>query len=113
MSTGAQKIRLWREKPHVMVRELFGVTPDPWQQEVLEAFPARPRIAMKASVGPGKSCCMAWLAWNFLLTRAHCNCAATSISSDNLKDGLWKEMAYWRGKSPLLQDQFEITSERI
>lgn len=113
MSPGAEKIRLWRERPDVMVRELFGATPDGWQDDVLRAFPNKPRIAMKASVGPGKSTVMAWLGWNFLLTRAHCNIAATSISSDNLKDGLWKEMSFWRGKSKLLQDQFEITSERI
>lgn len=111
--TAAEAIRRWRERPDIFVRELFGATPDAWQDEVLQAFPHRPRIAMKASVGPGKSCVMAWLAWNFLLTRAHCNCAAVSISADNLKDGLWKEMSFWRGKSPLLLDQFEITSERI
>lgn len=113
MTPAAEKIRLWREKPQVMVRELFGVTPDAWQDEILTAFPTRPRQAMKASKGPGKTATLSWLGWNFLLTRAHCNIAATSISSDNLRDGLWKEMSYWRGKSPLLQDQFEITSERI
>jgi hypothetical protein len=111
--SAAAKLALWREKPQVMVRQLFGVTPDPWQEEVLEAFPHKPRQAMKASKGPGKTATLSWLGWNFLLTRAHCNIAATSISSDNLRDGLWKEMSYWRGKSPLLQDQFEITSERI
>ena len=103
----------WRYKPQVFVREVFGATPDAWQDKVLEAFPHHPRIAMKASKGPGKTCVEAWLAWNFLLTRPHPNIAGVSISADNLRDNLWKEMAVWLNKSPLLQQMFEYQKERI
>jgi phage terminase large subunit len=68
---------------------------------------------MKASKGPGKSTILSWLAWNFLLTRPHPNIAATSISGDNLRDGLWKEMSKWQQKSPLLQEMFVWQKERI
>lgn len=112
-SLAAAKIALWREKPQVMVRDLFGVTPDPWQDKALAAFPTTPRMAMKASKGPGKTALLAWCAWNFLLTRTHPNIAATSISADNLRDNLWKEMAHWRNKAPLLQEMFEWQTERI
>lgn len=107
------QFRLWREKPQVMVRDLFNATPDDWQDNVLAMFPHKPRIAMKASKGPGKTCTLAWLAWNFLLTRPHANIAATSISGDNLRDGLWKELAVWQGKSELLQTFFTWQTERI
>jgi hypothetical protein len=30
-------------EPHALVEDLFGVKPDPWQQEALEAFPHTPR----------------------------------------------------------------------
>lgn len=96
-----------------MVRDLFGATPDPWQDAVLEAFPHKPRIAMKASKGPGKTTTESWLSWNFLLTRPHPNIGATSISGDNLRDNLWKEMAHWRNKSDLLKTMFEWQTERI
>lgn len=56
---------------------------------------------------------LSWVAWNFLVTRPHPKIAATSISFDNLADGLWTEMAKWRGVSPLLQYQFEWTKTRI
>ena len=59
------------------------------------------------------TCVEAWCAWNFLLTRPHPNIAAASISYDNLRDGLWKEMAKWRQKAPLLQELFEWQTERI
>lgn len=109
----ASKFNRWREHPAAFVREVFGAEPDPIQEQILEVFPRSPRIAMKASKGTGKTCCLAWLAWNFLLTRPHPIIVATSISSDNLSDGLWTEMARWRNKSPLLREMFEWTKTKI
>jgi hypothetical protein len=111
--TAALAIKRWRESPTAMVQELFGVTPDHWQHEALEAFPHTPRMAMKASKGVGKTAVEAWLAWNFLLTRPHPKIAATSITSDNLADNLWTEMATWMHRSELLKAAFEWQKTRI
>jgi hypothetical protein len=108
-----QAFEAWKENPPRFVRNVFGVRPDPWQDEVLAAFPKQPRMAMKACKGPGKTTVMAWLAWNFLLTRDDPKIAATSISGDNLSDNLWAEMAKWQAKSPLLTAKFEWTKTRI
>lgn len=113
MLPAAAKIKLWRDRPDIFVREVFGATPDPWQDEVLREFPHNQRVAMKASKGPGKSTLLAWLAWNFLLTRPHPKIAATSVSGDNLRDGLWSEMAKWMEKSPVLKEAFTWQKERI
>ncbi len=113
LPTVPELLRRWRENPRAFVREAFGVVPDPWQDDVLEAFWHRPRLAMKACKGPGKTAVMAWLAWNFLLTREHPKIAATSITSDNLADNLWAEMAKWQQRSPLLTASFEWTKTRI
>lgn len=107
------RLKLWRERPDVFVREVFNATPDPWQDDILKAFPLNQRIAMKASKGPGKSCLEAWLSWNFLVTRPFPKIAATSISGDNLRDGLWTEMAKWRQASPLIKEMFTWQKERI
>jgi len=109
----ADKIRLWREKPQVFAREVFGMEPDPWQDELFEVFPHEPRIAMKACAGPGKTAGLAILCWNFLLTRPHPKIAATAVSGDNLRDNLWTEMAKWRERSPLIKSAFEWQAERI
>jgi phage terminase large subunit len=113
ISEAAGKIKLWRERPSVFVRDVFGVTPDAWQDDVLDAFPSNPRIALKACAGPGKTAVLAWLCWNFLLTRPHPKIAATAISGENLKDNLWTEMAKWQQKSELLKATFEWQAERI
>jgi phage terminase large subunit len=59
MPSAPQNLRRWREVPTTFVRDVFGITPDPWQDEVLAAFPNRPRLAMKACKGPGKTAVMA------------------------------------------------------
>ena len=103
----------WQASPHAFVRELFGVVPDKWQEEVLEAFPHHPRLAMKACKGPGKTAVLAWLAWNFLATRVDPKIAATSVTHANLVDNLWSEMSKWQQRSPWLRAHFEWNKERI
>lgn len=109
----AATLRRWREDPVAFVRENFGVEPDPFQLDVLTNFPHKNRIAMKACKGPGKTAVEAWCAWNFLATRPHPKIAATSVTSDNLSDNLWPEMAKWQNKSPFLKQAFEWTKTRI
>lgn len=113
MTVAQSVIKRWRDYPPYFVRECLGATPDPWQDKVLAAFPTSPRIAMKASKGPGKSATESWLGWNFLLTRPHPKIAAVSITADNLADGLWTEMAVWQNKSELLQAAFQWKKTRI
>lgn len=108
-----ETLQRWREHPAAFVRECFGVTPDPWQDDVLEASVRNPQIAMTACKGPGKSTTLAWLGWNRLCTRVDCKGVAISITADNLADGLWTELAKWQAKSPFLRDQFQWTASKI
>ena len=109
----AEAIQAWRADPRRFVRDMFGVTPDAWQDDVLEAFPHQQKIALKASKGPGKTAVEAWCAWNFLLTRPHPKIVATSITAENLADNLWTEMAKWQHKSELLKAAFTWGKTRI
>ena len=119
MSTQAlvdERLRYWRRDPAgaiQFVRDQFDVEPDPDQCAALVSYQKNPRTAMKASKGTGKTCTLAWCAWHFLTVYQDCNVAATSITSDNLRDGLWKEMAVWQAKSPFLQRAFHWGKERI
>lgn len=106
-------ISRWIDKPSIMVRELFDVTPDPWQEEALDAFPGNPRLAFCACKGPGKTTVLAWIAWNFLLTRPRPKIGAISITAQNLSDGLWAEMTKWQAKSELLKALFTCQKTRI
>lgn len=96
-----------------MVRDLFHVKPDPWQEEALEAFPNSPKLAMRACKGPGKTAVLAWIGWNFMLTRPQPMIGATSINGANLKANLWTELSRWYERSELLRAFFEVTKSEI
>lgn len=126
MNAAASKIKAWRANPVLMVNDLFlSIELDGWQKDMLEAFPRREpkyqRMAAQACVGPGKTFVDVMIAINFMLTYGgpngdtteHPECAVTSITGDNLRDGFWKELNVWYDQSPLLQSQFEITAERM
>lgn len=106
-------MRRWRADPRVFVREVLGVVPDEWQDEVLWAVVTEQRICLKASKGPGKSTVLAWIVWWFLVCFSHPKIVCTSITGDNLRDNLWTELAKWQGRSELLKQTFEWSAERI
>jgi phage terminase large subunit len=108
-----RNIARWRASPITYVKEVFQATPDVWQGEFLEAVPLNQRLALKACKGPGKSCGMAWVVWWFMTCFTHPKILATSVTGDNLRDGLWAELAYWRNKSQMTQDLFEWQVERL
>lgn len=113
MTPAQKKIKAWREDPVLFVRDCFQVEPDTWQADVLRAFPKNSRIAMKSSKGVGKSTILAWCAWNFLATRPFPKMVASSISGENLADGLWAELSKWQQKSKFLSSAFTWTKTRI
>jgi phage terminase large subunit len=106
-----EALRRWKEKPSVFVREVFHVEPDPWQDDFLDS--PEPQQALTACKGPGKTAALAWKGWNRLATRVNCRGLALSITSDNLADNLWTELAKWQQRSPFLQDQFQWTATKI
>jgi phage terminase large subunit len=106
-------LRRWFNDRIAFVRECLQVEPDAWQLDVLGASPTTRQQAIVGSKGCGKTAALAWLILWFLCTRPESNIAVTSISADNLRDGLWKELAKWLHVSPVLAQSFEWQSSRI
>lgn len=119
LTVAAETIREWRRDPVRQVVDDFHAEPDRWQLDVLRAFPdpEKRRLAMQACAGPGKSAVLAWCGWNFLACygdkNQHPNAYALSVTADNLRDNLWKEMAVWRNRSEFLRAAFTWQKERI
>ncbi len=103
----------WKASPYLFTTECLGAKPDAWQKKVLDAAATSMRVALKASKGPGKSTVLAWLIWWWLSTRPHCKVVCTSITADNLKDGLWTELSKWQQRSDFLKAAFVWRKERI
>ncbi len=108
-----EKLSTYKRFPRAMVQELFGVTPDPWQSDVLDMFPRCPRISLQSCTGSGKTASLAWIAWNYLLCRVDPMIGAVAVSRTNLDANLGPELARWYQKSDLLQALFEIVGDDI
>lgn len=116
-----EQITYWRENPCEFVFENFGVDPDLWQREALEAFSRKDartlKISLQACAGPGKSAVLAWCGWLFLSCYGargeHPKGAAVSITGQNLKDNLWAELSKWQQRSNYLREFFVWNSEKI
>lgn len=107
-------IQRWKADPVAFIREVLKVEePEEWQVDVLRAAPLNQRMCLKGSKGIGKSTVFAWLCWWFLMTRPHPKVVATSISGDNLRDGLWTELSKWQQRSEMLKRAFSWNAERI
>lgn len=113
INAAKNKIKEWKHNPSKFVMEVMGAKPDPWQHEVLAAFPKNKFISMKACKGPGKSCLLAWIAWNFMLTRNKPKIICTSITSQQLYGALWPEIFKWYERSKILKENFICKARRI
>jgi hypothetical protein len=117
---GVLKLARWKRDPIQFVRDNFHEEPDEWQKSALLAFvnpdPKFWRISLQACAGPGKSTLMAWCALLGMSCYGargeHPKGAAISVTSDNLKDNLWAEIAKWHNRSEFLRAAFVWTKER-
>jgi hypothetical protein len=103
------------EGPVRLVREVFGVDPDEWQEEVLRDFGrGTRRISIRSCHGPGKTCLVAWMVWCMLLTRFPQKTVATAPTRGQLFDGLFAEVETW-GKRlpPQINALYNHKSDRI
>ena len=52
----------WLDDPTLFVEKILGVTPDPWQQQVMEAVARGDRgVSIRSGHGVGKTACLSWM----------------------------------------------------
>lgn len=105
----------WRNEPQTFFRQVLKFEPDEWQDDGAKGLldPERPITAFVACKGPGKTRILGGTGWWRLLCFPDAQGGALSITQDNLRDNLWKELAYLRQGNPILEAAFEQTAERI
>ncbi len=97
----AENLLYYRAHPPAFVRDHLGAEPDPWQEEVLAAFPYEQAISIVSGNGVGKTALTAWLALHGLVTSYASKTVLTAPTSHQLHDNLWAELARWYGQSTL------------
>ncbi|MFQ5895374.1 MAG: terminase B [Nitrospinota bacterium] len=100
----AREAELWAgfyAEPERFVRSVLKAAPDPWQGEALRAVAEKPRVAIRAGNGPGKTAVAAWALLWFLATRPYPKVPCTAPKEKQLFDVLWAEVHKWLRDSPL------------
>lgn len=108
-----QAVARWREDPVLFVREALGEEPDEWQVDALMSVRDNPRTVMSACKGPGKSKLLNWIIWWMLFCFVDSQTMALSITADNLRDTLWKELAATHARVDILRETFDFKAEAI
>ena len=115
-----KKIPLWRRDVELFARDVFGITPDPWQRIAYREASSDDRellLAYQSCAGTGKTNTLAVLAFHTMFCFGsrlhHPRGIATSMNRDNLADGLIPELAKWHDKSGLMSEVFERTTAGI
>lgn len=109
----------WLDDCDVYARERLGMVPDAWQSRAFKEVskPGKRRVCLLASVGPGKTATLAVVINWFMLTQLdHAevpNGICLSETEKNLKTNLWKEIAKWSAKDPIIAATFTQNSERF
>ena len=109
----------WLDSPLEYVRQRLGIEPDKWQTRALQEVgkPGKRRVCLHACAGPGKTAVLAWVIDWFMLTQLDHdevpNGICLSETEKNLKTNLWKEIAKWSAKDPLITATFTQNSERM
>ena len=114
VSIAVDRIVKWREDPKSFVQDMFGVSPDTWQANALEALNDHDRVSIRSGHGVGKSAFMAWAILWWMFTRYPCKVACTAPTSHQLNDVLFGEIHKWINKmDPAWKDLVDLKSERI
>lgn len=106
----------WDDDPVLGIKELFGVEPTKQQIELIEqSWKQGARVAVSSCTGSGKTACLSWLTFMFLLCKEDVRILVTSPSFQQLTRVYYAELLKWKGKMvhPEFKKMFDITRERV
>jgi phage terminase large subunit len=106
----------WLANPTEAIKDWFGVTPDDWQGDALNAVfcGKEDRVAIKSAHGPGKSALDSWIGWVFLQCYEDSRVVAVAPTAAQLQDALFPEYAKWWSKMPQrMQDEWHLSASHI
>lgn len=105
----------WRTNPVEAVKDWFGVVPEDYQGDILNAlFSDKDRVGAKSGHGVGKTTTLSWAGWIFLNLWEQSRVVATAPTFAQLHDVLWPEYAKWHVHMPEgLANKWDISGGHI
>jgi phage terminase large subunit len=112
ISTLEVLVDLYWDDPTAFVEDMLGVTPDPWQKDVLDDLAHNRFVSVRSGQGVGKTGLESWTLLWFLATRPFPKVVATAPTMNQLFDVLWAETSKWLVDS-LIEKMLEWTKTKI
>ncbi len=106
-------VKRYRHNPLLFVKEMFNAEPEDEQVQILNSVKANRMTAVKSGHGVGKTTTLAWIVLWFMFTRPFPKIPCTAPTMHQLRDILWAEISKWLAKSPVLNELFDWTVERV
>lgn len=108
-------IDTYRNDPLGFVKDVLGVTLDPWQEELLSAVGrGERRISIRSGHGVGKTAGCSFVVVHQLVTRYPQKTVMTAPTEGQLMNALFPEVRIWLKRlPPFILDLFELQSDRI
>lgn len=107
-------IALYMRDITVFAKSVLNVHLTPKQEEICRAFQDNRTITVKASVGLGKTACLAVLIWWALCTHDELQFTIFGPSEGTLKSTIWKELQkYHDNMSEPFRSMFDVAATRI
>ncbi len=106
-------INRYRDNPVLFVREVLNAEPESEQVLMLDSVRNNRMTAVKSGHGIGKTTTLAWIVLWFMFTRPYPKIPCTAPTMHQLRDILWAEISKWLYRSPILNELFDWTVERV
>ena len=108
------KLTEWREHPDIFCQEIFGITLEPWQKDVICSINDNDRISIASGHGCGKSTLLSLTILWYLSTRTPARIIVTAPTASQLFTILWSEVSLWlRNSKYNFSSIFTITEDTI
>lgn len=115
------KLEQYKNNPVAFAKDVFGVTLDPWQEEMLQNVNDYQKVAVAGATGLGKGFASALAIWWFISTKVDIvdgqlkfpKLMVTGPEEGVLKNGVWAQLTELHRKSPLMQLLFNVTATKI
>ena len=112
MKNIVNSLEYYIDRPVEFAKDILKVTPEDYQEKIMNDVAHNPRVSVRSGHGIGKSAVESWIILWYITTRPFCKILCTAPTQHQLHDILWAEASKWLRSSKSL-DILEWTYEKI
>lgn len=109
----ATRLAQYRDLPVAFGHDVLGADNDEFQRRFLNSLVCNQRTGIAGAKGIGKGFAVSQGIWWFMSTRPKAKVGLIAAAATTVKANIWQELATFYGRSPWLQQMFEMGDRMI